>query len=176
MHIQEERFENIKKAFTDAHVLYIEKEGGILELFSSYIELKQKAPWCLNRIRIQDEAIFFEDEECMNFFELRDEEELTKLDSKYYQKELCAKQRLIDSRTKYIQQFQKPSLLVLVYLLEKYSIPYRDNTRSGGAFWIEGELDSLDWLVKGLESIGFELRFVSHRRRKNLPAIWVRWN
>lgn len=175
MHIQEERYENIKKAFTDAHIEYMEEERGILELFSSYVELKQKAPWSLNRIRIRNEAIFFEDEECMNFFELREEGELTKLDAKYYQKETCEKPRLIDSRTKYIQQFQKPSLQVLIYLLEKYSISYLDNTHAGGAFWIEGELDSLDWLVKGLERIGFELRFVSHRRKRNLPAIWVRW-
>ena len=68
--------------------------------------------------------------------------------------------QLVDSRTKFIQQLSyPPSLFLLIAILKRYSIPYVDNTSRGGAFWIDGDLDSLKWLIDGLTSIGFSCRF-----------------
>lgn len=84
--------------------------------------------------------------------------------------------QLVDSRTKFIQQLSyPPSLFLLIAILKRYSIPYVDNTSRGGAFWIDGDLDSLKWLIDGLTSIGFSCRFIAKRRKKNLPKLWITW-
>ena len=148
MHPQEERFEHIKDELEKAGIDFDEYryEEGALEIFSSYSSLKKLAPWCLSRIHIEYERIIFRDEECIQFFREQRAEELRGHSSVNSTEKI----QLVDSRTKFIQQLSyPPSLFLLIAILKRYSIPYVDNTSRGGAFWIDGDLDSLKWLIDG---------------------------
>ena len=174
MHPQEERFEHIKDELEKAGIDFDEYryEEGALEIFSSYSSLKKLAPWCLSRIHIEYERLIFRDEECIQFFREQRAEELRGHSSVNSTEKI----QLVDSRTKFIQQLSyPPSLFLLIAILKRYSIPYVDNTSRGGAFWIDGDLDSLKWLIDGLTSIGFSCRFIAKRRKKNLPKLWITW-